>query len=120
MPSPPPRSTRSTVSPPPRNERTNCGDPLEGAPIGVELDELRADMHGEPDGRDPGERRGETVGRRRLVEFDAEFVFFFAGGDLGVGQRVDIGVDPERDRRRAAELGRDGAQQRAAPGPTRH
>ena len=61
------------------------GDPLEGAAIRLEIDELRADMHRKPDRLDAGKLAGEAVGGNRLVEFDAEFVLLPAGRDLGVG-----------------------------------
>ena len=56
-------------------------------------------MHGEPDRLDAGQRGGEPIGGRRLAEVDAEFVLLSAGRDLGVGPRIDIGIDAERDRR---------------------
>ncbi len=67
-------------------------------------------MDGEPQGRDAGEQGGQAVGRRRLAQIDAELVLLLAGGDLGVGQRIDIGVDPERHRRGSPELCRHRAQ----------
>ena len=54
-------------------------------------------MHRNPDRLDAGQRSGKSVGLDRVVDVDAELVLFLAGRDLGVGQRVDIGIDPDRD-----------------------
>ena len=75
------------------------GDPIKGAPIGLEIGQLRADMHGEADRLDAGKLTGEPVCGKRLVNFDAEFVLLPAGRDLGVGMRIDIWVYPDRDAR---------------------
>ena len=55
----------------------------------------------------PGSRRGLGVEGAGAGDGDAELVLGLAGGDLGVAAGVDVGVDAERDRRGAAELGRD-------------
>jgi len=73
------------------------GEASEGIPERPEIDELRADMHRQADRLDPRQFRREPIGLAGVFDIDAEFVLLFAGGDLGVGQRVDVGVDPQRD-----------------------
>ena len=96
------------------------GDPLEGAAIRLEIDQLRADMHRKADRLDAGKLAGELVCGNRLVKFDAEFVLLPAGRDLGVGMRVDIRVDPDRDRARSGPARWRLRSAGAAPASTRH
>src|ERR1700693_5954394 len=77
----------------------NWGDPLEAAPIRLEIGHLRADMHCKADRFDARELTSELVCSNRLVNFDAKFVLFPARRDLGVGMGVDIRVYPDRNRR---------------------
>src|ERR1700739_808297 len=56
-------------------------------------------MNRKPDWLDPGKLARELVCGTRLGQFDAEFVFLPARSDLGVGMRIDIGVDPDPDPR---------------------
>ena len=53
-------------------------------------------------------RGGVAVGFFGLVDGDAEFVVAQAGGDVGVGLGIDVGVDAQRDRRDVAADGGDG------------
>ena len=67
---------------------------------GAKVGELRADMDGEPDRLE--RRAARACGRRRrgrMRQIDAELVLLPAGRDLGVGPRIDVGIDAERDRR---------------------
>ena len=105
-----------TAKPAPRNSRTSSATPLEGPAERREIDELRADMHRKPDRLDAGQRSGEAVGRDRVVDIDAELVLFLAGRDLGVGQRIDIGIDPDRDRRDPAARRRRSSLSRRSSG----
>src|ERR1700724_1333765 len=88
----------------------NFGDPLEGAPIRLQIGHLRADMHCKADRFDARELTSELVCSNRLVNFDAKFVLFPARRDLGVGMGVDIRVYPDRNRRDPASRTGDFAQ----------
>ena len=54
-------------------------------------------MDGKAHRADAGQRGGKAIGGDCFVRVDPEFVLFFAGRDLGVGLRVDVGIDPERN-----------------------
>ena len=64
-------------------------------------------MKREADGRDPRKAGGLSVERGNVGGRNAELVLRKAGGDLGVGAGVDVGVDAERNRRGAAETAGD-------------
>ena len=120
MPRPPPRSSRVTAKPARAQFEDQLGDAPEGPAERRQIEKLRADMHRNADWLDAGQRSGKSVGLDRVVDVDAELVFFLSGRDLGVGQRIDIGIDPDRDLRgRAARRG-DRAQADAVPASTRH
>ena len=73
------------------------GEQFEGVTERPGGGQLRADMHREADRLDPGQFGGEAVRLGRIADVDAEFVLLPAGRDFGVGHRVDVRVDPERD-----------------------
>ena len=74
------------------------GQPLKGLAERAEpAAGLRADMHRQTDGLNARQLTGQSISLARFPDVDAELVFLLAGGDLGVGQRVDIGIDPDRD-----------------------
>ncbi len=43
-----------------------------------------------PTGVTAGQRGGAGKAARHMGEVDAEFIFLLAGGDLGVGARIDV------------------------------
>ena len=67
--------------------------------IGLELGQLRADMHGQPDQRYPSHGGGGLSHGGGVFGGDAEFIMAHAGGYLGVGLGVDIRIDAKRYRR---------------------
>src|SRR5271169_747929 len=67
-------------------------------------------MDGETDRLDAGKLPGEAVGGDSLVEIDAELIPFLSGRDLGMGARVDVRIDSDRDRRDPAPCAGDLAQ----------
>ncbi len=54
-------------------------------------------MHGQTDRLDAGQFAGEAVDFAGFLDVDAELVFLLAGGDFGMGHRVDIWIYPDRD-----------------------
>ena len=77
-----------------------------GEAEGLEVGQLAADMHINPDDHDTGQSRGAGIDFTRLGDGNSEFVFRFAGGDLGVGLGINVGVHPHRN-------GRNNAQRRS-------
>src|SRR5690606_26850404 len=57
-----------------------------------------------------GQRGGAAVEVQRVGKGDAELVALEAGGDVGVGLRVDVRIDAQRDRRLLAEFAGDRVQ----------
>ena len=92
------------------------GDPHEGAPKWFEIDKLRADVDGKTDRLNAGELARETVGGNHFTEIDAELTLFQPSRNFGVGARVDVRIDPDRDRRDPAASAGDFAQ----PAQLRH
>ncbi len=106
MPRPPPRSTRSTGRPAARSDAHEAAEQGERRFERAEVGQLAADVRADPDGTEAGERRRQRIGGGDAVERDAELVRRAPGRDLGVGPRVDAGVDPQHDGRRRPERGR--------------
>jgi hypothetical protein len=71
------------------------------------LGDLRADVRLDALDLDVRVLRGRLVGGRGLLERDAELVAARPRRDLRVGVRVDVGIDPDRDRRLHAQLAGD-------------
>ena len=69
---------------------------------GRELGDLRADMAADAGNRQVRQRAGAAVERQRVLVGHAELAFLEAGGDVGMGARVDVGIDAQADRRRPA------------------
>jgi len=86
------------------------GDPQEGAPKWFEIDKLRADVDSKTDRLNAGKLSRETVGGNHLIEIDAELILFQPSRNFGVGARVDVRIDPDRDRRDPASCAGDLAQ----------
>src|SRR5271154_5631391 len=76
----------------------------------LKIDDLRADVH--IDAADAQARQGPCVGVdvAGARDRDAELVLRLAGRDLGVGAGVDIGIDPDGDRRNGAQAHRRARQ----------
>ena len=72
----------------------------------IELGDLAADMHVDAGDAHAVELGGAGINVARTADRNAEFVFGFSGGDLGVGLRVDVGIDADRDIGGAALLRR--------------
>ncbi len=83
----------------------------EGRHEGCQLRQLRADVDGKPDRLQARQARRAAIGVGCMREVDAELVLLLAGGDLGVGARIDVGIDAQRDRRGGTQLAGDDAQQ---------
>jgi diaminopimelate decarboxylase len=73
------------------------GDAAKRPAVWRQIEELRADMHRDADRLDAGQCGGEAVGLNRILDIDTELVLFLTGRNLRVGQRIDIGIDPDRD-----------------------
>ena len=69
--------------------------PAEGGFERFQIGDLAADMHIHADDLDAFQRRGFGVSLARMGEGNAEFGFRRAGGDLGMGPGVDIGIDAQ-------------------------
>src|SRR6185437_3289194 len=80
------------------------GKAAEGEAVGLELRQLRAEMYGKALEGDAGQRGGAPREMLDEAEIDAELGLLGAGRDLGVGARIDIGVDAQRDRRPDAKI----------------
>ncbi len=77
----------------------------------AQIGDLAADMHVGAGDLDPRQFGRVGIDRTGAGDRNAELVLGFAGGDLGVGAGIDIGVDPHRDPRRLAGFGRQPRQQ---------
>jgi hypothetical protein len=71
------------------------------------VEQLRTDVAVDALDLQVRQRRGAPVDVEGLVEGNAELGGLEAGGDVGMGARVDIGIDAQRHRRAAAELASD-------------
>ena len=74
------------------------------------LDDLRTDMHRQPDRLETGKLRREPIRRGNFGMRDAELVALAAGRNRGVRPGVDIGVDADRDPRDLPPAARQFAQ----------
>ena len=77
----------------------------------AEISDLAADMHvgtGHLDARQPCREGIDFAGP---FDRNAELVFGFSGGDLGVGAGIDVRIDAQRNPRRLARLDRELRQQ---------
>ena len=97
----------------------DLGQPLVGGIERGKVGDLAADVGGDALDADSRQARRLGVNRPRAVGGYPELVLGLAGGDLGVGARVDVGVHPHRDAGRAAAGGRDLARSAPAPAPIR-
>src|SRR2546428_11638741 len=85
------------------NERSDFPDSVgEGRRFG----DLRTDVHLDANDFDVPHFCGALTDCRGLTERDAEFVLMRSGRDVFVRVRIDIGIDPQRDR--SAQLLRAG------------
>src|SRR3546814_16834085 len=75
--------------------------------------ELAADRDRDTAQIEAGQPRHPIEHRRRAIDRHAELVFLAAGGDFGVGARIDIGIDAQHRARghplRRGDLGEDAA-----------
>src|SRR3984893_8237721 len=97
MPMPPPRSSPLTARPSARNSSTSSATRSKAGGDRPDISARGADMHRQTDRLDTRQFVGQAKGFAGLLDIDAEFVFPLAGGDLGVGHRVDVRVDPDAD-----------------------
>ena len=76
---------------------------VHGLKIGFGLGDLRANMA--VDARHPyaGQGSGMHIGGQHPLVGNAELVVFEAGGDIGVGLWVDVGIDPDAHWRAQAQ-----------------
>ena len=86
----------------------------------IELGDLAADMHVDADDAHALELGGAGIDVAGAADRNAEFVLRLAGGDLGVGLRVDVGIDADRNVGRAALAGGDRGETVRAPLRIRH
>ena len=77
---------------------------LQGIEERPQLGQLGPDVAVDAGDLDMRQFGGTAIQRRRLVDGDTELVLLEAGGDIGMGLRVDIRVDPQRDRRADPEF----------------
>ena len=77
----------------------------------IELGDLAADMHVDADDAHAFELGGAGIDLAGAADRNAEFVLGLAGGDLGVGLGIDVGIDADRNVRRAAGAGGDRGEQ---------
>src|SRR5437868_11759361 len=79
--------------------RHELGHPGKRSARRRKLDDLRTDMHRQPDRLETGKLRREPVRRRDFGMRDPELVALAAGRDRGMRLGVDIGVDADRNPR---------------------
>ena len=72
-------------------------DALAGFDERAEVGQLRTDVAVDADDFEVALAGGMAVGFERVGLGDAEFVGFQAGGDVGMGFGIDIGVDAQGD-----------------------
>ena len=90
---------RVSVTPENLNE---LGEQRERVIERLKIGDLRADMHVDAADTQPREGAGVGVDVAGARDRHAKLVLRLAGGDLGVGARVDIGIDADGDRRNSA------------------
>ncbi len=78
-------------------------NPERGFHLG-QISDLAADMHVGAGHFDSGQLRRAGIDRAGARDRNAELVFGLAGGDLGMGAGVDIGIDAQRNPRGLAGL----------------
>ena len=77
----------------------------------IELDDLAADMHVDADDAHARKLRRAGIDGPRAADRNAEFVLRLAGRDLGMGLRIDVGIDADRNIHGAALGGGDGGEE---------
>ena len=80
-----------------RERVDEIGEDREGPVERRQVGQLRADMHVDAGDGDSRQRRGVAIDGAGPLDRYAELVLGLAGGDLGMGQRVDVRVDAQRD-----------------------
>ncbi len=81
----------------PGAQRTDkIGDQAEGIVEWGEAGDLRTDVNIDSGDLYPRKPRGFGIYLSGATNRDAEFVLRLAGGNLGMGFGIDIGIDPER------------------------
>ena len=71
---------------------------LDSGGKGLDFGQLRPDVHLDSAPAQVFQRGGAGINFLHLFQRDAEFIFVGAGGDLGVGMGVHVGIDPHGDR----------------------
>ncbi len=99
------------VWPSARSARTKSANSANASLERIELGDLAADMHVDADDAHALELGGMRVDLAGAADRNAEFVLGLAGRDLGVGFRVDVGIDADRYVGGAALAGGDGGEQ---------
>ena len=102
MPRPPPTSMWWMAMPCGLHRLHQVEQAVQRVEVGLHLRDLRADVAIDAHHLQARQRRGAAVAGQRLVVGDAELVVLQAGGDVGVGAGVDVGIDAQADPRRAA------------------
>ena len=87
------------------------GQQREGVVERLQLGDLAADMHVDAGDLHARQLRRTGVDVARAADRNAELVLGLAGRDLGVGLRIDVGIDADRDVGDAALAGGDRGQQ---------
>ena len=87
------------------------GQQREGVVERLQLGDLAADMHVDAGDLDARQLRGARIDLARAADRNAELVLGLAGRDLGVGLRIDVGIDAHRDVGDAALARGDRGQQ---------
>ena len=95
------------------------GDEREGVVEGLHVGNLRADVHVDAGDLEAGKGAGAGIDFAGARNRHAEFVLGLAGRNLGVGFRVDVGIDANGDGRDEAQRRRDLGKRFAAPAPIR-
>ena len=71
---------------------------VEGIPEGGDFGELGTDVLVDPHDLDARKGGGPLIFRHRPFDRNPELRFFHAGGDVGMGLGIDVGIDPQGDR----------------------
>ena len=87
-----------------------AGEDREGGVEGGEIGDLRADVHVDAGDLEAGQGGRLAVDGAGARDRDAELGLGLACGDLCVGQRIDVRVDPQANRGDPAALGGDGGR----------
>jgi hypothetical protein len=77
----------------------------------IELDDLAADVHVDAGDAHAFQLRGAGIDLAGAADRNAELVLGLSGRDLGMGFRIDVGIDAHRNRHRAALGGGDRGKQ---------